>query len=569
MNTIRFFFTATVAFLVVAIGGRGASCVDNFVRGYKCCPWDRLYDPEMRFCRPHGTDVEVYLQRFTNRLRHGFRVPHNDLLDMTYYLPPYCNDTDVLVDVPAVEVRGLMEAHPSPTEFPPDHCFDLTPSNELVARGCRPHDQYCGRANYTCVNKCCGVGSMYVEDPNEKGPRTCKYSEMPFTLSAYEADACGSLVSLSNNTVLPFHGGLSCNTTDLMGNRFMLTTDGNLHLMSEFDEWIIPDTDYCVEYYAFDMPLEANDLKAHVCTNAKQPPVGFVLLVIFTASIVCLVLTLIVYATVPYLRNAHGYYVMFYMACHLVYFVCRMIKLTINDDIDSPLCIPFGYLSLFTTIATCCWLNVICFDIYWMLRYNNSTNRNTSKSVRTIMYHIYCWGFSTTIVSTGYLFQHSQNEKLRKLAPDIGKYKCDFYTYNHYGTFIFYWLPTCGMLTANLILFLLINGIQCPKIKPELNKIKRTDSKTEICLVYKERFVMSIKLFLVFGIPFLFRMLCELFNNGGIKWKIINRIYYLQGVFLFVIFVAERKNIMDKRKKFRRPIVHSEMTPLNNIPGSS
>eukprot|EP00102_Acyrthosiphon_pisum_P018925 XP_016656135.1 PREDICTED: G-protein coupled receptor Mth2-like isoform X2 [Acyrthosiphon pisum] len=310
---------------------------------------------------------------------------------------------------------------------------------------------------------------------------------MPFTLSAYETDAGGSPASLSNNTVLPWNIDDQCQRFWTKYNNFMLTTDGNLHIFTEVGEWIIPIMEYCVEYFAFDGPLEASDLMAYVCPNAKPPAFSFVFWVIFTTSIVCLALTLIVYTTLPYLRNAHGYYVMFYMTCQLMYFVCEMITKMVKHDLDSPLCIPFGYFSLFTTLTTCCWLNVICFDIYWTLRYNNSTNRNTSKSVRTIMYHIYSWGFSSIIVSTGYLFQHSQNKTLRELAPDIGKYKCNFYIYNHYGHFIFYLLPSCSTLTANLILFLL-TAIHCSGVKSELNKFKRTDSKTEMFLFYKERY---------------------------------------------------------------------------------
>ncbi|XP_029341467.1 uncharacterized protein LOC115033294 [Acyrthosiphon pisum] len=43
------------------------------------------------------------------------------------------------------------------------------------------------------------------------------------------------------------------------------------------------------------------------------------------------------------------------------------------------------------------------------------------------------------------------------------------------------------MLTVNLILFLLTT-IHCSRIKSELNKFKQTDdSKTQKCLVYKEK----------------------------------------------------------------------------------
>jgi len=164
MNTIRSCFTAAVAFIVVAIGGRVASPMD-IVRARKCCPLNWPYDPEVRLCRLVGKDVDEYQQRMLNRLQRGFRVEANASLKMYYYEPPYCNATEVLVDVTTEEVNGLMEAHPSPIELPPGYCFDLTPSDELVAQTCRPRDQYCGRVGYTCVNKCCSAGYIYVEGP--------------------------------------------------------------------------------------------------------------------------------------------------------------------------------------------------------------------------------------------------------------------------------------------------------------------------------------------------------------------------------------------------------------------
>ncbi|XP_008189989.1 G-protein coupled receptor Mth isoform X2 [Acyrthosiphon pisum] len=513
MNTIRSYFTATVAFLVVAIGGRVASSKNIIVPVRKCCQMERHYDPEVRFC---SRIFKGKMER--NKLQ--VRVTANVMLDMHYHGQLYCNATEVLVDMPTAEVRGLIEAHPSPIKLPPNYCFDLTPSYKLVAQTCRPRAQYCGRGNYTCVNKCCQPGYIFVGDPN----------------------------------------------SELMDDRFMLTTDGNLFLLHEGVEWILPYTEFCLEYYTKDGPPEAAGLRAFLCTNAK-PPVGF-LFWVKTLTAVCLVLTLIVYVTLPYLRNAHGYYVMFYMACQLVNFIFDLIYDLVQDDIDSPLCIPFGYLAFFSTLTTCCWLNVICFDIYWMLRYSNSINRNTSKSVRTIMYHIYCWGFSSIFVSTGYLFQHSQSETLRGLAPDIGKYHCYFAGRSNHGNLIFYWIPTCGMLTANLILFLLTT-IHCLRIKSELNKFRQTNSKTEMFLVYKERFVMSIKLFLVFGIPFLFYMLSELFLFKGIKKVIIYAITDLQGIYIFIIFVAKRKVIMDFWKKFRGSMDYSDVTQSTTISRSS
>jgi len=61
-----------------------------------------------------------------------------------------------------------------------------------------------------------------------------------------------------------------------------------------------------------------------------------------------------------------------------------------------------------------------------------------------------------------------------------------FSDHTNYGTLIFFILPVSVMLTANLLLFML-TAIHCSRIKSELNKFKRTDSKTQRFLIDKEK----------------------------------------------------------------------------------
>lgn len=143
------------------------TCDDNrtAVPVRKCCPPDRPYDPEVRFCGPAGADGDEYQRRMMQRLRDGFPAAAAAVMVGYNYEPPKCDTAHVLVDLSVLEVRGLMEAaNPSPVELPPGYCFDLTPSDELVARTCRPRDQYCGRGRYTCVNKCCKGDRMIVAE---------------------------------------------------------------------------------------------------------------------------------------------------------------------------------------------------------------------------------------------------------------------------------------------------------------------------------------------------------------------------------------------------------------------
>ncbi|CAI6354342.1 unnamed protein product [Macrosiphum euphorbiae] len=384
---------------------------------------------------------------------------------------------------------------------------------------------------------------------------------------AYETDADGRTAGRSNSTVLPYNDEPRCFTKQMVKDGFILTTDGSLYLTD--DRQRVPDVLYCVDYYAEASAQVDSVLQAFVCgDDIRNSWVYIFIRASDMASVVCLVLTLLVYNILPSLQNSRNYYVKFYMICELVS-SSMYASQWFTEDLKGHICVLYGYFTFFSILTSLCWLNVICFDIYWMLRYNISINRNTSISVRTIMYHIYCWGFSSICVSTGYLFQHSQNETLMKLSPNIGDPVCWFKNKSGYGIFIFFLLPSTVMVTANLIMFFL-TAIYFLRIKSELNGFKGTDSKAESFHVYKEKFLMSLKLFLIMGTSYFFWILCSLFQiEEGILWNFSDAMTSLQGVIIFIIFVAKRKVIMDLRKKFRRAMDHSESTQINTISGSS
>jgi len=81
---------------------------------------------------------------------------------------------------------------------------------------------------------------------------------------------------------------------------------------------------------------------------------------------------------------------------------------------------------------------------------------------------------------------------------------------------------------------------------------------------------MSIKLFLIMGTSYFFWIICSLFQiYEGIIWDFSDAMTSLQGVIIFIIFVAKRKVIMDLRNKFRGSMDQNESTQINTISGSS
>ncbi|XP_016661251.1 G-protein coupled receptor Mth2 isoform X2 [Acyrthosiphon pisum] len=136
------------------------------------------------------------------------------------------------------------------------------------------------------------------------------------------------------------------------------------------------------------------------------------------------------------------------------------------------------------------------------------------------------------------------------------------------GSVIFIKIPVCVLLTVNLILFRVTSN-HYSTIKYELYEFNRTDSKTENFLLQKERFVMSIKLFLIMEFPYLPSIVSFSLERQEINWYIMHVANSLQGVLIFIVFVANHQVITDLRKMFRNSMDHSEPTQIHNISGSS
>ncbi|XP_003242344.1 uncharacterized protein LOC100574667 isoform X1 [Acyrthosiphon pisum] len=541
--------------------GRG-TCDDNrtAVPVWKCCPLGQSFDLSRNFCKTAGVNGDEQMRQMMQLLSKQFQTWGVGVMVAYNYEQLVCENPYELLNIHLAKYV-LMKSE-SFSEFPKERCFDLSPDDELVGGLCRP-SQYCLRN--TCVHRCCKGDRMIVDGLN--GPE-CTVNEKPFTMSAYEIDEDGRQVGRSNRTVLPYYVKFNCPHRDMLSYGFQLTEDGRLYLT--YEHHIVPHTEYCVGYSQVTDSIVAFICDAdfvYMVERARARSIPVFCRASYVASAVLLALTLLVYNTLPSLRNIHNYFVKCYMSHQFVSYIFAIAEMIIENK-QRHTCVLFGYITLFVFLSTLCWLNVICFDIYWMIRYNFSTNRNTPTSVRTAMYHFYCWGLSSIIVCTGLFFQYSQDKSLQKLSPDIGEYGCFYYHMSGNGGLIFILIPVFVMLTANLILFLL-TAIYFSRIKDELNKFRRADLKTGSFLVYKEKFVISIKLFLIMGIPYLLTVLSIILRIERTKWNIIYAASSLQGVFIFIIFVAKTHVIMELRKMFGGSMDHIESTQMNNIYGSS
>lgn len=88
-------------------------------------------------------------------------------------------------------------------------------------------------------------------------------------------------------------------------------------------------------------------------------------------SIPFLIITFLVYAFIPELRNLHGKCLMCYtFAMTLLYTSLSMIQTQVFGMEPSQLeCIALGYFVYISIFLSFFWMNVMCYDIWTIARY--------------------------------------------------------------------------------------------------------------------------------------------------------------------------------------------------------
>ncbi|XP_050529089.1 probable G-protein coupled receptor Mth-like 3 isoform X2 [Daktulosphaira vitifoliae] len=539
----------------------------------KCCPSSKWYDVTSSSCRfrpktdgwPRLIDVLLDLDRST-------AIDVNDSWAVGYnYNLPKCNKSDVIVDLP-VEVN----AYRMLTGSPNDRCVDfkLAPrwhqTNGLVMRGCRPRRDHC--KNNTCVRKCCLPNKLIV------GEYCNETTDMPlFSPPIVQYNTDSNEEKLENVTILPLYQ-IKCDRYPLKES-FHILPDGSLYQLSS--KLTVPHDEYCIDYYAENFTTQDIVMKAFICFDRSGPTTsvapdqvkGSWKYIVLTAgivpSLICLTITLIVYGILTSLRNMHGYYIMCYVACLLISYSCLLIVNWKSDDLSPPICTTIGYVTLFAFLASFCWLNVICFDIYWTLRYTNTVRRKTSISKRTIFYNIYCWTFAMTCTCLTVAAQFYGSGTIpEQLLPNMGSHSC-WFTNSNNSIVVFFLVPMSIMLLVNIFLFLL-TAMHCVRIKSELNKFKRSDTKTKRFQAEKEKFIMSIKLFLVMGISWTSEVLGRILPQLQYVWEVLDSVNSLQGVLIFFVFVLKRKVLSDLKKKLKKSCdLSKDSTKIYTVSGTS
>ncbi|XP_055688325.1 G-protein coupled receptor Mth2-like isoform X2 [Lutzomyia longipalpis] len=281
-------------------------------------------------------------------------------------------------------------------------------------------------------------------------------------------------------------------------------------------------------------------------------PIGMLLSVPF------LVVTFLVYAIIPELRNLHGKCLMCYvLSLTIGYTLLSLIHLAVVKD-GFP-CTFVGFTAYFSFLISFFWLNVMCIDIWWTFRGVRGIQRDADRK-KFIIYSVYAWGCAIVILSIALTLQFTDAIP-NDLRPGIGAETC-FLKSTKLTEFFYLYFPVIILISINLILFAL-TSIQIRKLQKETAAMNKGDSRRFNKMeADRDRFGLYLRLFIVMGVTWTMEVISWLIDPKSWIFYITDVCNCLQGFFIFMLFVwkPKIKKLIIKRYRSYRGLPVSSKT---------
>ncbi|XP_046623237.1 G-protein coupled receptor Mth2-like [Neodiprion virginianus] len=268
-------------------------------------------------------------------------------------------------------------------------------------------------------------------------------------------------------------------------------------------------------------------------------------------SVPFLLATIFVYSVIQELRNIHGTTLKCYLASLVIGYVAlgidRIPNQTnfINDF--GAICLFLGFIIYSSFLASFCWLNVMCFDIWW--RFGGygplRSNENSGDRKKFIRYSIYAWGCPILLTTICIVMEFADVEE-STIKPDFRSNGGWFGT--KYAAVLYYYGPAGVMITTNIFLFILtsLKILEHKRnVNPHLNSgdSQRHDEN-------EQWFSLYVKLFVVMGICWSTEVISGIWEEPRYIWYVTDMVNALQGILIFVIFVCKKKICRSLKQRY-------------------
>merc|ERR1711962_247767 len=286
-------------------------------------------------------------------------------------------------------------------------------------------------------------------------------------------------------------------------------------------------------------------------------------------SIIALVLTLVVYVTVPKMMDLNGKIVVSCAFSTLLATLYLVIVYNYHWPCTTQ-CTVLGYFGLFTTLSMFSWMTIMCLNMVLMFK---SMRSGGDAGSRFLIYSAIGWGVPFLFSVTTGILQKTTDRK-SSFNPDIGTESCFVDDHVPYRQLIFFHLPIFLLLMANLAGFIYC-AVYITSTQRNRERSKHGVGENASCLEKlgldkdtRQQVVIYGKLFMIFGLPWLSESIQYFVNrdhlHNGVAmiepvtcktgfsptiFRMASGYNLLRGVFLFVMFVCKTPVIRRVKRR--------------------
>ncbi|XP_071526553.1 probable G-protein coupled receptor Mth-like 1 [Panulirus ornatus] len=430
--------------------------------------------------------------------------------------------------------------------YPPKFCVDAkmnyVGSVEYTVNFCysdpeERHRKICNDS--ICVRKCCDLGEVMD---------TFLYKCVASDNATFEPPFSATPPQYKTVTGYPL-----CNPFLLMED---ISINENGYLLSNGRSF--PARDYCVDKFSDNKGTVAD--KSLVCPlkqSAWDEARYIVFPICYVISLVFSFLTVLCYCLVPAMLQNGGWYQLCYVLSLVIAYGSAFIQLRFSKALDASLCIVMGLVMQFGFLATFFWLSVLCFESWRTMR--NVRRYSPTTAVPAWVYPLFGFGGPLTIGAITLGMQlFAPDDVTGVIKPYLGLTRCWFH--GDIATLLYFYGPMGFLLFCNIV-FIIHTFQNYRKIEDRIRMSKKLSScNSELSTALeprhrKQHYISEFKQQF-----FLLVVMAGCWVTEILSWKIppfeiwavTDILNSLQGLFIFVIFIANRSKRRHIMKKFRK-----------------
>ncbi|KAL7037935.1 hypothetical protein ACKWTF_009403 [Chironomus riparius] len=400
--------------------------------------------------------------------------------------------------------------------------FDYIEDYSYVKISANPHIRGCVCKQKQCLRFCC------LENDTEN----CLQSN---ELNVFNEDNEEETIDISDNKYSILLGRSCKDMYELerdAGEEWKLLNNGSLLL----DDNVFDHNEFCVE------KNDDSNAIVYVCFPEQEQDFSDIIHSIgFFISIPFLIITFLIYASIPELRNLHGKCLMCY-TFSLTVFYSLMLKLNIFKHLELRNGIMTAVLIYFTIFLSFFWVNIMCYDI-WRIARNGIAKRSQVEGQKMfIIYCIYAIGIPLLMTITAVLINHHQLFH-HEYLPMFGEN--DWMHHELKAQAIYLYIPIGIIIIINIMLFL-----DTARKIWQVQSTMSDESSTKGHGILRRRFSVYLRLFIIMGLMWSMELISFVYQKIHILFYITDFFNCAQGFVIFLVCVCDKRTRKLFRKRF-------------------